>query len=113
MDEIPVMEEISADNNAKLRVLDRALTLLRLFAGIATKGNLRREAQSAMRRQRPTLFNRPALYPFESKSMTFCVGIKVTQGLVALADTQIVKGDERLSKGKLTLIKFAHSGFSS
>jgi putative proteasome-type protease len=38
--------------------------------------------------------------------MTFCVGIKVTQGLVALADTQIVKGDERLSKGKLTLMKY-------
>jgi hypothetical protein len=28
------------------------------------------------------------------------VGIKVEQGLVALADTQIVKGDERLGKGK-------------
>ena len=39
-----------------------------------------------------------------SKPMTFCVGIKVTQGLVALADTQIVKGGERLSKGKLTLV---------
>lgn len=58
-----------------------------------------------MRRQRPTLFNRPAFYPFESKPMTFCVGIKVDQGLVALADTQIVKGGERLSKGKLTLIE--------
>ena len=48
---------------------------------------------------------RPAFYPFESKPMTFCVGIKVDQGLVALADTQIVKGGERLSKGKLTLIE--------
>ena len=38
--------------------------------------------------------------------MTFCVGIKVNQGLVALADTQIVKGGERLSKGKLTLIEY-------
>ena len=38
--------------------------------------------------------------------MTFCVGIKVDQGLVALADTQIVKGGERLSKGKLTLIEY-------
>ena len=37
--------------------------------------------------------------------MTFCVGIKVAQGLVALADTQIVKGGERLSKGKLTLVQ--------
>jgi putative proteasome-type protease len=36
--------------------------------------------------------------------MTFCVGIKIEQGLVALADTQIVKGSERLSKGKLALI---------
>ena len=36
--------------------------------------------------------------------MTFCVGIKVEQGLVALADTQIVKGGERLSKGKLALV---------
>lgn len=37
--------------------------------------------------------------------MTFCVGIKVEQGLVALADTQIVKGSERLSKGKLALVQ--------
>jgi putative proteasome-type protease len=37
--------------------------------------------------------------------MTFCVGLKVKQGLVALADTQIVKGGERLSKGKLTLVE--------
>jgi len=37
--------------------------------------------------------------------MTFCVGIKVEQGLVALADTQIVKGGERLSKGKLALVE--------
>ena len=35
--------------------------------------------------------------------MTFCLGIKVAQGLVALADTQVVKGHERLSKTKLTL----------
>lgn len=40
-----------------------------------------------------------------SKTMTFCVGLKVKQGLVALADTQIVKGGERLSKGKLTLVE--------
>jgi len=37
--------------------------------------------------------------------MTFCLGIKVEQGLVALADTQIVKGSERLSKGKFTLVQ--------
>jgi putative proteasome-type protease len=37
--------------------------------------------------------------------MTFCLGMKVQQGLVALADTQIVKGSERLSKIKITLIK--------
>ena len=37
--------------------------------------------------------------------MTFCLGMKVQQGLVALADTQIVKGSERLSKIKITLVK--------
>lgn len=36
--------------------------------------------------------------------MTFCLGIKVDQGLVALADTQITKGSERLSKGKVALL---------
>jgi putative proteasome-type protease len=36
--------------------------------------------------------------------MTFCLGMKVHQGLVALADTQIVKGSERLSKIKITLV---------
>ena len=30
--------------------------------------------------------------------MTFCVGIKVEEGVVALADTQIVLGSERISK---------------
>lgn len=46
--------------------------------------------------------------PFHSVrliAMTFCLGIKVDQGLVALADTQIVKGSERLSKGKFTLLE--------
>jgi putative proteasome-type protease len=38
--------------------------------------------------------------------MTFCLGIKVTKGLIALADTQIAKGDERLSKAKLSLIPY-------
>lgn len=35
--------------------------------------------------------------------MTFCLGIKVNDGLIALADTQIVKGDERLNKAKLSM----------
>lgn len=35
--------------------------------------------------------------------MTFCLGIKVNDGLIAFADTQIVKGDERLSKAKLSM----------
>jgi putative proteasome-type protease len=37
--------------------------------------------------------------------MTFCLGIKLDQGLLALADTQIVKGDERLSRSKLALVE--------
>jgi len=40
--------------------------------------------------------------------VTFCVGIKVESGLVALADTEIVKGGERLSKGKLSML--SHGG---
>lgn len=36
--------------------------------------------------------------------MTFCVGVKVREGLIALADTEIVKGGERLSKGKLSIL---------
>jgi putative proteasome-type protease len=35
--------------------------------------------------------------------MTFCLGIRVNSGLIALADTQIVKGDERLNKAKLSM----------
>ena len=35
--------------------------------------------------------------------MTFCVGVRVTEGLVALADTQIVRGGEVSSKAKLSL----------
>jgi putative proteasome-type protease len=38
--------------------------------------------------------------------MTFCLGINVAEGLIALADTQIVKGDERLSKAKMSLITY-------
>ncbi len=36
--------------------------------------------------------------------MTFCVGIKVREGIVALADTQIVRGSERVSKQKLAAL---------
>ena len=35
--------------------------------------------------------------------MTFCVGVRVGDGLVGLADTQIVKGGEVSSKAKLSL----------
>jgi putative proteasome-type protease len=35
--------------------------------------------------------------------MTFCVGLRVDDGLVALADTQIVRGGEVSSKAKLSL----------
>ena len=35
--------------------------------------------------------------------MTFCVGLRVPEGLVGLADTQIVKGGEVSSKAKLSL----------
>lgn len=34
--------------------------------------------------------------------MTICIGIRVEEGLVALADTQIVRGSERASKAKLS-----------
>ena len=34
--------------------------------------------------------------------MTFCIGINTRQGLVALADTRIVKGEEHLTKSKLS-----------
>jgi putative proteasome-type protease len=40
--------------------------------------------------------------------MTFCIGIKVKNGLVAFADTQITKGSERLKKGKLSCVE--HGG---
>ena len=39
--------------------------------------------------------------------MTFCVGIKVEEGVVALADTQIVLGSERISKKKLAALSHA------
>lgn len=37
--------------------------------------------------------------------MTFCIGILVRDGLVALADTQIVKGDEVSNKAKLSVVR--------
>ena len=36
--------------------------------------------------------------------MTFCIGIRVREGIVALADTQVVRGDEISSKAKLSLL---------
>ncbi len=36
--------------------------------------------------------------------MTFCIGIKVRDGVVALADTQIVRGSEQVSKQKLAAV---------
>ena len=33
--------------------------------------------------------------------MTFCIALKTSTGLVALADTQIVRGSEQLTKGKI------------
>lgn len=38
--------------------------------------------------------------------MTFCVGIKVRDGVVALADTRIVRGNEQVNKQKLA--EFVH-----
>ena len=35
--------------------------------------------------------------------MTFCLGIRVRSGLIALADTKIVKGEEKLTKSKISL----------
>ncbi len=40
--------------------------------------------------------------------MTFCVGIKVREGVVALADTRIVRGSEQVNKQKLA--QFVHDG---
>lgn len=40
--------------------------------------------------------------------MTFCVGIKVNEGIVALADTRIVRGSEQVNKRKLA--EFQHAG---
>lgn len=42
--------------------------------------------------------------------MTFCIGIKVAEGIVALADTRIVKGSEQVNKQKLA--EFQHAGQS-
>ncbi len=42
--------------------------------------------------------------------MTFCIGIKVRDGVIALADTRIVRGSEQTSKQKLA--EFQHHGQS-
>ena len=42
--------------------------------------------------------------------MTFCVGIKVREGVVALADTRITRGGEQVNKQKLA--QFVHDGRS-
>jgi len=42
--------------------------------------------------------------------MTFCIGIKVNEGIVALADTRIVRGSEQTNKQKLS--EFEHAGCS-
>lgn len=42
--------------------------------------------------------------------MTFCVGMKVREGIVALADTRIVRGSEQVNKQKLA--EFQHAGQS-
>jgi putative proteasome-type protease len=41
------------------------------------------------------------------RAVTFCVGVQVREGLVALADTQIVRGGEVSSKAKLSLHEHA------
>ncbi|TWT91167.1 Ntn hydrolase family protein [Neorhodopirellula pilleata] len=41
--------------------------------------------------------------------MTFCVGIKVNEGIVALADTRIVRGSEQVNKQKLAEFQLAGS----
>ncbi|KAA5546115.1 proteasome-type protease [Roseiconus nitratireducens] len=42
--------------------------------------------------------------------MTFCIGIQVREGIIALADTRIVRGSERLNKRKLA--EFQHANQS-
>ncbi len=43
--------------------------------------------------------------------MTFCVALKTREGLVALADTRIVKGSEWLTKSKLSLLQHRSESF--
>ena len=43
--------------------------------------------------------------------MTFCVGIQVEDGLIALADTQIVRGSEQHNKGKLAVLQHQNESF--
>jgi putative proteasome-type protease len=37
--------------------------------------------------------------------MTFCIGIRIDAGLIALADTQIVRGEQVSSKAKLSMFE--------
>ena len=41
--------------------------------------------------------------------MTFCAGIKVRQGVVMLADTQIVRGNEQVNKAKLAVSRHGNA----
>jgi len=43
--------------------------------------------------------------------MTFCIAIKVNEGLLALADTEIVKGDERVTRSKLSTVNDDHQSW--
>ncbi len=47
----------------------------------------------------------------EPATVTFCVALKSRAGLVALADTRIVRGSERLTKGKLSLVDEGDTSF--
>jgi putative proteasome-type protease len=42
--------------------------------------------------------------------VTFCLGIKVSEGLVAIADTRVISGNENISARKVTI--FNHNGDS-
>lgn len=48
---------------------------------------------------------------FRGNPLTFCVGIQVSEGLVALADTQIVRGSEQHNKGKLAVLRHQDDSF--
>ena len=37
--------------------------------------------------------------------MTFCLGIKVSEGLVGIADTRVISGNENISARKITVYR--------